>query len=268
MWPTQRSRDALLDSCWLHAGIAFIWLTTGLAVLYPEYRDEGAKYLQPLGLPPWVMVLTCVGEVLLGLRVLLGRAATWLVLLQAVMILAFTVILGVTQPTLLWHPFGVLGKNLPLLSMIGTMWLLEREGWTPRAWWLLRCGMALIWFTEGLVPALLVQPKELREIVARLLSVGDPGMLLRMVGMAQMLSAIAALPLRGRWLYALIASHVVGLIAITIVVTWYDALLWFHPFGPVTKNVSILIGTLVVLRRCREMTCHRSESSEQGLNNP
>jgi uncharacterized membrane protein YphA (DoxX/SURF4 family) len=254
MPPAQTSASALIESRWLRAGVAFIWLTTGLSVLHPEYREEGAKYLQPLGLPPWVMVATCIGEVLLGLRVLLGRAATWLTLVQAAAILAFTVILGVTQPKLLSDPFGVLGKNLPLLAMIGTIWLLEREGWTPRAWWLLRGGMALIWFTEGLVPSLLVQPPELLKIVETLLPIGDPRILLRIVGMAQILSAITVLLLRGRWLFALVACHAVGLVAITIVVTWYDALLWFHPFGPVTKNVSILIGTLVVLRRSRELT--------------
>ena len=158
------SESALLDSRWLRAGVAFIWLATGLAVLHPFYREQGVKYLEPLGLPPWVMVAACIGEVLLGLRVLFGRAATWLVLLQAAAIVAFTVILGVTQPPLLWDPFGVLGKNLPLLSMLGTLWLLEREGWTPRAWWLLRCGMVLIWFTDGLLPCVLIRPNRCAKI--------------------------------------------------------------------------------------------------------
>ena len=81
-------------------GVAFIWLATGLAVLHPHYRAQGVKYLEPLGLPPWVMLAACIGEVLLGLRVLFGRAATWLVLVQAAAIVAFTVILGVTQPPL------------------------------------------------------------------------------------------------------------------------------------------------------------------------
>ena len=237
-------------SRWLCAGIAFIWLATGLAVLHPRYRAWGEEYLQPLGFPPWVMWATCAGEVLLGLRVLLGRAATWLVLLQTAAILVFTVILGVTKPELLWHPFGVLGKNLPLLAMLGTMWLLEREGWSPRAGWLLRVGMASIWFTEGLLPSLLMQPWELRDLLTRTSFVDDAGarLLLRVTGVAQILSAVAALVLRGRLLIAVVASHALGLVVITIMATWYDAALWFHPFGPLTKNVSILIGTIVVLR--------------------
>src|SRR5262249_22505990 len=161
---TPPSSTAPLDARWLRGGVAFIWMATGLAVLHPQYRAWGEEFLRPLGLPAWVMVATCVAEVLLGLRVLFGRAATWLVLLQAAAIVAFTVVLAVTQTPLLWHPFGVLGKNLPLLAMLGTMWLLEREGWTPRAWWLLRCGMAVIWFTEGLVPCLLKQSEELRDL--------------------------------------------------------------------------------------------------------
>ncbi len=248
------SESSLLDSRWLRAGVAFIWLATGLAVLHPHYRAEGVKYLQPLGMPDWVMVAACIGEVLLGLRVLLGRAATWLVLVQVAAIVAFTVILGVTHTELLWDPFGVLGKNLPLLAMLGTIWLLEREGWSPRAWWLLRCGMVLIWFTDGLFPCVVFQARELREIVGPFVPFGDVGLLLRIVGVAQMLSAVAALVLRGRMLFALFVSYAVGLVVIIVLVTRYDALLWFHPFGPLTKNVSILVGTLVVLRRCREMT--------------
>ena len=47
------------------------------------------------------------------------------------------------------------------------------------------------------------------------------------------------------------AGYAVGLVVIIILVTRYNPELWFHPFGPLTKNVSILVGTLVVLRRCR-----------------
>lgn len=238
------------DGLWLRTGLAFIWLATGLGVLHPYYREVGAEALGRLGMPPWLMVATCAFEVLLGLRVLLGRADTWLVLLQAAMIVVFTVLLGISRPALLVDPFGVLTKNLPLLSMLATLWLLEREGWTPRALWILRVGMASIWFLEGLFPGLLFQSAKLRELLSGLgLPLGDPGLVLGIIGALQALSAVLVLVLRAWPLRLLLAGHILGLVAITILATRYDPLLWFHPFGPITKNIPILIGTAVVLYR-------------------
>src|SRR4051794_21540236 len=127
--PSTAERDAF----WLRVGLAFIWLTTGLGVLHPEYQRIGEDYLARFNLPPWIMGMTCIFEVLLGLRVLLGRTATWLAALQAAMIITFTILLGWIEPPLLADPRGVLTKNVPLLALVGTQWLLEREGWTPRA---------------------------------------------------------------------------------------------------------------------------------------
>jgi uncharacterized membrane protein YphA (DoxX/SURF4 family) len=238
------------DCLWLRASLAFIWLATGLGVLSPYYRAIGAESLGRLGMPPWLMIATCVFEVLLGLRVLLGRADTWLVLLQGAMIVVFTVLLGISQPALLVDPFGVLTKNLPLLSILATLWLLEREGWTPRALWILRAGMASIWFLDGLFPCLLVQSAELRQLVGFLgLPLGDPGQTLAILGGSQAVLAVLVLVLRGWPLRLLLLLQAVGVVVITILVTRFDPRLWFHPFGPLTKNVPILLGTLVVLDR-------------------
>src|SRR5262245_27549085 len=121
---------------WLCASVAFVWLATGLLVLHPEYRRIGSEHLAPLGLPDWVMVATCAGEILLGLRVALGRPSTWITALQFALVLGFSAILAVAAPLLLVSPFGELTKNLPLLAVLGTAWLVHREGWTPRAIWL------------------------------------------------------------------------------------------------------------------------------------
>jgi uncharacterized membrane protein YphA (DoxX/SURF4 family) len=242
--------DARRDILGLRAGLAFIWLATGLGVLHPYYREVGTEALSRLGLPSWPMVAACVLEVLLGLRVLLGRADTWLVPLQAALIVVFTVLLGVSQPALLADPFGVLTKNLPLLSMLATLWLLEREGWTPRALWILRVGMASIWFLDGLLPCLLVQSDELRRLLAGLnLPLGDPGRLLAVIGASQAVLAVLVLLLRGWPLRLLLLGQALGVLVITALVTRHNPLLWFHPFGPITKNVPIFLGTLIVLRR-------------------
>src|SRR5438132_939039 len=98
--------------------IAFVWLFTGLAVFHPYYREVGRHQLDSLGLPEWMMYAACALEVVLGLRVLLGPPRLWLTAGQLVLMAGFTVILGVTEPALLVHPFGVLSKNVPLATLI------------------------------------------------------------------------------------------------------------------------------------------------------
>jgi hypothetical protein len=62
---------------------------------------------------------------------------------------------------------------------------------------------------------------------------------------------LALLVLRGRPLRWLLMLHVVGLLTICGLVTNYEPLLWFHFAGPLTKNVPLIVGTLVLLRRQR-----------------
>lgn len=239
-----------LDLATIRWGVASIWLLTGLLVVSETYRRTGAGYLAPLGLPSWVMVAACAGEVLLGLRVALGPASTWLVLLQAAGITFFTAVLAWEDPRLLVHRFGVLTKNLPILALLGTGWLVEREGWSARARWLLRSGMAAIWVTEGLFPKILFQsPDELGTVAASGLVPGDPGRFLVFMGACQIASGIAALALEGRAQRAVLGCQALALVFLPLLVSWQDPLLWVHPFGPMTKNVPILAGTLLAIRR-------------------
>ncbi len=239
-----------LDSRILRAAAAFVWLATGLGVLHPAYRAEGLPHLDALGLSPWVMFVTCAGEVVLGLRVLLGPASGWVTALQTGLIATFTVILGVEDPRLLVHPFGVLSKNVPLVAVIVAAWLLEREGWTPRASWLLRGGLAFIWVWEGLIANFLFQDEALLEVVrAAPLPAGDVGLLLTVGGIGEALGGVAILVLRGRLLWWLLALQAVGLLVICVLVTNYDPMQWLGPFGPLTKNIPLLAATLVLLRR-------------------
>jgi hypothetical protein len=249
----------------LRAGVAFIWLATGLAVLHPEYRRQGAAALAPLGLPPWVMVATCAGEILLGLRVLFGRAATWLVALQLATILAFSVVLSCSQPELLLDPWGRLTKNLPLVAMLAVSWLVDREGWTPRAVWLLRVGTASVWLIEGLIHKMLLG----RDTPWTAFLLGSPGpeqttRNVRLVGALQVTMALVSclprvprLPHGGSQLIALY-GQIAALVGATLLGSFQEPLLWVHPFGPLTKNVSWLLGTLALLWFTQEETGHES----------
>ncbi len=238
----------------LAASVACVWLATALLVLHPTYRDIGESWLEPLSLPGWLMYPVCFAELLLGLRLLIGRMHTWLAGLQVAMVVAFTVILGVLDPWLLVHPFGVLTKNLPLLAVVGCAWFLWQEGWSPRAHWLLRIGVAVIWLTEGLFPKILFQqPLELEMVAAAAPAVGlpvEPSHFLVAMGLAQIASGLGVLLLRGRALKLLLLLQAAALVLLPLMVTWQDPSVWLHPFGPLTKNIPILVGTLVLASRC------------------
>lgn len=235
----------------LKAATAFLWLATALSVLHPYYRSIGHTWLSMLGLPDLFMWLACAGELVLGLLILTLPPRRWLMLLQVLAVGCFTVVLGVLDPSLLVHPFGVLSKNLPFLAVVVTVWLLASEGWSTRTWWILRAGMAVVWITEGVFPKLLfIRPEEV-EVVARSgLAPFSPVAFLMFLGAAQAASGILALVLKGSSLRAFLAAQIAGLVILPLLVSAQDPLLWLHPFGPMTKNIPILVGTLEVLRRC------------------
>jgi DoxX-like family len=230
--PTDDDRRSAADAArWLRRGVAFVWLWTGLAVLHPYYRELGTAYLAPLGLPPWVMYATCAAEVLLGLRVALGRAATWVTVLQIVMIAGFTAILSVFHPALWIDPIGVLTKNLVLIVMIGTAWLLEREGWSRRAEHLLRFGLALFWTLDGV---LLVTGG------GRFIWFGWE----IVVGPLICFNA-------GAVMFSLLGSA-----ALVLVGSVARSEQWFHPFGPLTKDVAIVVASTVAVGRLLSLRRH------------
>ena len=231
--------------------VAFVWIATALLIAHPYYRQVGGGYLDRLGLPHWLMWATCAAELLLGLVVAFARPTLPLLVVQAAMVAGFTAILAFLDPLLLAHPFGALTKNLPLLGALATATLAAREGFSPRALWLLRTSMALPWLTEGLLPKVLFQQELELELVRHsgLVPI-DASAFLYLLGAAQIASAAAALLLRGAPLVLLLCAQVAALLLLPIVVSQQDPLLWVHPFLPLLKNVPILIGTVVVARRC------------------
>lgn len=239
------------ETIWtMRVGIASIWLLTALLVVHPYYREVGAAWLARLHLPSWIMVATCVFELALGVRVLAGSAASWLCALQLGMILAFSVILAALEPMLLVHPFGVITKNLPMVALIVTWWLTEREGLSRRAMWTLRAGMALIWFTEGLFPKILFQQAMELAVVERSgLVPMNTSLFLRLMGAAQLVSFVLVLVLRGKPLRAMLWCQILALLVLPVLVSWHEPRLWVHPFGPLTKNFPMLAGTFILARK-------------------
>jgi hypothetical protein len=243
-------RPATLDSRALSASAAFVWLASALGVLHPYYRASAAPYMEKLDLPNALMYATCVAEMLIGLRVLVGPANTWITALQAALIGTFTIILVAVDPKLLVNPFGVLSKNVSMIAVIVAAWLLEREGWTARVEWVLRTGLAFIWVWEGIFANVVFQSDTLRGVIAAArVPLDDPSLFLTIGGIGEALSGVAILVLRGRPLRWLLIVQALGLLVICVLVTNYEPLLWFHFAGPLTKNVPLIVGTLVLLRR-------------------
>lgn len=239
------------DARALKGSVAFVWIATAVLVVHPYYRQVGEAHLDALGLPHALMWLTCACELGLGVVVAVARPSMPLALLQGGLVVAFTVILAVQEPLLLAHPYGVLSKNLPLLGALGTATLAAREGFSPRVVWLLRGSMALPWLTEGLFPKLLfVQELELEVVRDSGLVPMDATAFLHLLGVAQIASAVAALLLRGRALQLLLGAQAAALLVLPVLVSVHDPLLWVHPFLPLLKNAPILVGTLVLARRC------------------
>jgi hypothetical protein len=236
--------------------VGVVWLVTGALVLHPHYRTIGATELSALGLPVWLMPLTCGAELALGLRVVFGRPSTWLVTVQVALVIGFTAILGATQPMLLVHPYGVLTKNVPLLAALVAAWWADREGWSVRAFRVLRAGMAVIWITEGLFPKILFQqPTELLLVEQSGLVPMDASFFLVLLGAAQILAGALALGLSGRPLRVLWGLQAAALVALPLLVTLQNPLVWVHPFGPLLKNVPIVVGTALLALRGEVRAC-------------
>src|SRR4051794_17555990 len=249
----EQSRSIKFDSRALCAAVAFVWLASAFGVLHLYYWESAAPYVKQLALPDALVYATCAAEVLIGLRVLFGPANTSVTVLQAGMIGTFTIILAAVDPKLLVNPFGVLSKNVSIVAVIVTAWLLEREGWTARAEWVLRAGLAFIWVWEGIFANAVFQSETLREVIAATkIPLGDPSLFLTLGGIGEALSGLALLVLRGRPLRWLLMLHALGLLGICGLVTNYDPRLWFYFAGPLTKNVPLIIGTLVLLRHQHE----------------
>ncbi len=242
---TDESRRVARHFRW---AIAFVWLATAVCVFHPGYQAIGAHYLGLLGLPLFLMYGTCAAEFALGLRVALGSADRRITTFQVCLIGAFTILLAIAEPRMLAHPFGMLSKNLPLLALIIVACRLEDRGWDSRGEWILRGGMAVIWITEGLFPKILFQVDMEVEIVRQSgLAPCDPAVFLAALGAAQVLSGIAVLILRGKVRQWILAIQFGALVILPLLVAWQMPDLLVHPFGPITKNIPILVGTWTLL---------------------
>lgn len=248
--PHRASVPARADALWLRASIAAVWLITALTMLHPYYREVGEHYLGMVGLPAWPMWATNALELLIALWVLRAPMHRLFAAMQIAMVAGFTLILTVADPMMLVSPFGMLTKNIPFVAVVAVAYLLDTEGWTPRAERILRIGMAVIWITEGLFPKILFQQEVELAMVPAMGIPFAPWLFVGALGVAQVISGVAALTLPRKWRAWLLLAQAVSLLLLPILVGFLAPHLWVHPFGPFSKNLPIFAGTYLLYRRC------------------
>ena len=245
-----RGRE-LADSLWLRLSLAFVWLSTAVHVVHPYYRALGGHALDQLGLPHALMWIACAFELVLGLYVLLRPPDRALTALQVGLVIFFTLVLVVVDPPLMVHPLGALTKNIPFLTAAVAAHLLYRSGSPTAVERTLRFGVASVWITEGCFPKIFFQSSwERHFVVEHGFGAFEPGPTLVVVGVLEALSGVLLLLLPARPRRILLYLQAAALLVLPAWVVSHEPLLWLHPFGPLEKNVPILVATLLVARRC------------------
>lgn len=111
---------------------------------------------------------------------------------------------------------------------------------------LLRVAIALIWISAGLVSAF-IYPRE--ESYALLSQVGISGNWapLALYGAAALDLLLGFATLSKRWLRLAAYGQILTIALYTLIITLFLPAFWAHPFGPVVKNLPLLVATLMLI---------------------
>lgn len=115
----------------LRVSIAFVWIATAVvsALVYPP--ELSYQLLERTGVPPELGPLMLYGasafDLLLGLGILLLARRRWLWMVQLLLIGFYTAVIAWKLPEFVWHPYGPLTKNIPMLAAIWLLYQLEEK---------------------------------------------------------------------------------------------------------------------------------------------
>lgn len=111
---------------------------------------------------------------------------------------------------------------------------------------LLRWSLGLMWLWAGVTSAFLYPVSASYGLLAQL---GITGILapITLYGAALLDGVLGAALLAGYRVRAVGAVQLVVIVAYTVLITWALPAFWLHPFGPVVKNLPLLISTLVMM---------------------
>ena len=115
----------------LRLSIAFVWIATAYvsAAVYPP--ELSYQLLERTGVPaalgPTMLYGAALFDLLLGLGIVLLARRRWLWLAQLVLIGFYTIVIAWKMPEFLWHPYGPLTKNVPMLAAIWLLYQIEEK---------------------------------------------------------------------------------------------------------------------------------------------
>jgi len=111
---------------------------------------------------------------------------------------------------------------------------------------LLRFSIALVWISAGIVSAFIYPQAESYSLLSQAGITGGWAALALYGGAAlDMLLGIATLT--NRWLRIAVFAQLITMALYTLIITLFLPTLWAHPFGPVVKNLPLIIATLIML---------------------
>lgn len=110
--------------------LAVIWLVTGVVSLWIYPRQDSLTLIARTGLHGnWALAALYLGaglDIVMGVLTLFARnRLLWL--LQALLTIAYTLILTLWLPEFWQHPFGPLLKNLPILVLLWLLYTHEND---------------------------------------------------------------------------------------------------------------------------------------------
>ncbi|KAB8044261.1 SDR family oxidoreductase [Janthinobacterium aquaticum] len=137
-----RTARTLAQLTWLlpmlRLAMALVWLWTAWVSAFVYPRQDSYALLERSGIPAALAPLMLYGasalDLLFGLATLFlarrHRSRLWLA--QAALIGFYTIVIAVQLPEFLWHPYGPLSKNLPMLGVLWLLYALEKPPVTER----------------------------------------------------------------------------------------------------------------------------------------
>ncbi len=117
------------SACFLaKASLSFVWIATGITSVFFA-QEIGYEVLARGGITGPLATLAIYSgslvDVVVGLWLLSGKALKLCYLVQALVMLTYTLLLTFIDASFWLHPFGPLTKNMPLLALVYLLYQAE-----------------------------------------------------------------------------------------------------------------------------------------------
>lgn len=127
---TNISEQKLQQLYWaMRLSIAVVWLWTAITSWYLYPHEDSLMWLRQVGLshdPVFWLASACLFDLLMGIA-----SAVWtskkLWQMQFVIIVLYTLVIAFYLPQFLFHPFGPIIKNIPVLACLTFLTCMEKR---------------------------------------------------------------------------------------------------------------------------------------------